>query len=74
VSGRLRDDIDTGNLLEHLVDIGKNSSVEVSVLVALEAVHEGASGHFLYSVLDGFELALNQWVLPVRLSAVFIAI
>jgi len=40
--------------------------VEVSVLVALEAVHEGASSHLLNGILDGLEFALDLWVLTVK--------
>lgn len=68
----LRDDVDTRDLLKHLVDIAKNCSVEVSVLVKLEAVHKGTTSHLFYGILDGFELALNLWVLPAGCQMVLI--
>jgi len=47
------------NLLEHLVDVGEYSAVQVSVIVGDKAVSEAALRHLNDGVLDGVELALN---------------
>ena len=52
----IRDQVNSRDLLEHLVDVGKNHTVELSVLAHLEQTPEGALAHFLDSFLNGDEL------------------
>lgn len=52
----------TTDLLEHLIYIAENRSVQVSVLVHDETVLESSLRHLKYSVLDGIEFALNDRV------------
>lgn len=52
----------TTDLLEHLIYIAKDRSVQVSVLVHDETVLESSLRHLKYSVLDGIEFALNDRV------------
>lgn len=61
--GVIGDQVDTGYLLEHLVDVGKDHTVEVSVLVHCEQVLELPLGHFKHSILDGGELVLDVRVI-----------
>ena len=37
-----RDDIDTRDLLEHLVDVAQNGAMQISVLIRFEAFSESA--------------------------------
>ncbi len=62
VGGVVGDEIDAGNLLEDLVDVGKHDAVEVSVLGHGEQIPEAALGHLGHDVLDGHELVLDEGI------------
>jgi hypothetical protein len=49
----------TTDLLEHLIYIGQNCSVQVPVLVHDEAILESALRHLKDGIFDRVELALN---------------
>lgn len=53
----------TTNLLEHLIDVSQDRSVQVPVLVHGKAVLESALCHLEDGVFDSIELALNRWVI-----------
>ena len=53
------DDIDAGNLLEHLVDVCEYRPMQIAVAVCLETVFETALLHLIGYVLDSLELALD---------------
>jgi hypothetical protein len=61
----------TTNLLEHLVHVGQDCSVQVPVLINGEAVLEPALCHLENGVFDGIKLALNGRVVfrKIRKSA-----
>ena len=61
------DQIDTRDLLEHLVDVGKGHTVELAVLGHVEETGVGALGHFQDGELDGFELVLDEGIVAVFL-------
>lgn len=51
----VRDQINSRDLLEHLVDVGKNHTMELAVLAHLEQTPERALIHFLDRFLNGDE-------------------
>lgn len=61
----VRNQVDTGNLLEHLVDIGKHGAVQMTVLAHGEHVAERPLGHFQDGSLDCDELVLHHCRLRV---------
>lgn len=62
----VRDEVDSADLLEHLVHVGQNGAVEVAVLGASEEVAEAALRHLHDRVLDGEELVLDVRVVTWR--------
>lgn len=70
----VRTRLHTTNLLEHLIHVGKDRSVQVPILVHNEAILESALCHFEDGVLDSIELALNRWIVfgEVRQSAKYL--
>lgn len=57
------DQIDSRNLLEHLVDVSENNAVEVSFWAHGEEIGPSVCFHFQDSVLNFEELGLNNAVL-----------
>lgn len=55
--------VDSGDLLEHLVDIGQDSAMEVAIPVHLEALPKSALRHLKNDVLDSLEFCLDLLVL-----------
>lgn len=53
------DQVDTGDLLEHLVDVGQHGTVEVTVRAHGEHVAEGTLGHLQDGSLDRSELVVD---------------
>lgn len=53
--------VDSTYLLEHLVDVTKDGSMQVPILVPFEAITETALLHLEHGVLDGHELVLHNW-------------
>jgi hypothetical protein len=66
--------VHTADLLEHLVHITQDRSVQVPVLVHYEAILEAALRHLKDGVFDRIELALDCWVIfrEVRKSAKYL--
>lgn len=60
--GIVRDQVDAGDLLEHLVDVGQDDAVEVALLVHLEQVAEAAPLHLNHGVLDRGKFSLEERV------------
>jgi hypothetical protein len=58
------DQINSRDLLEHLVDVGEGHTMEFTVLAHLEQTFVSALVHFLDSFLDRDELVLDVWIIP----------
>jgi hypothetical protein len=69
--GIVRDQVDTRDLLVHLVDIGEDNSVELAVFGHLEQAAVRALGHFNDSLLDIVELSDDVGVVAVQIVDVF---
>jgi hypothetical protein len=67
----VRDQIDTRDLLVHLVDVGENNSVELAVFSHLEQAAVRALGHFDDGLLDVVELGDDVGVVAVQIVDVF---
>lgn len=52
----IRDQVNSRDLLEHLIDVGKDHTVELSVLAHLEQTPERALVHLFHRFLNGDEL------------------
>lgn len=63
----ISDKIDSGNLLEHLIDICEGNSVEFTILAHFEQAPERAFIHFNDGGLNGFKLILDKWVVARKL-------
>lgn len=59
------DQIDTRNLLEHLVDVGKGHTVELAVLGHVEQTGVGALGHLQNGSFDGLEFVPDERIVAV---------
>lgn len=57
-----RDDIDSTDLLKHLVEVTQNGAVEVAILVELEAIRERARSHLEGCILHGCKFRLDLGV------------
>jgi hypothetical protein len=69
--GVVRDQVDTRDLLVHLVDVGEDNSVELAVFGHLEQAAVRALGHLNDSLLDIVELGDDVGVVAVQVVDVF---
>lgn len=58
----LCNEVDTIDLLEHLVAVGENRSVQMPILIAGEEILEASARHDGDRFLNGLELKLDIWV------------
>ena len=49
-------------LLKHLINISQRRTVEISILVHLEAIHETSRSHFKHCIAHSLKFALNLLV------------
>lgn len=63
----VRDEVDSRNLLEHLVDVSKQGAVQVAMAAHGEQIAECTLGHLKDSVLDLVELVVDYLVVDVRI-------
>jgi hypothetical protein len=69
--GVVRDQVDTRDLLVHLVDVGEDNSVELAILGHLEQAAVRALGHFNDGLLDIVELGDDVGIVAVQVVDVF---
>ena len=62
VGGVVGDQVDTRDLLEHLVDVGEHGTMEVTILAHGEQILEAALLHLEHDVLDGTKFVLDEGV------------
>lgn len=66
LGGIVGDEIDTRNLLEHLVDVGDDCTVESAVVVGMEQLAVSTLAHLHGSILDGLEFIVDLLVSNVN--------
>lgn len=66
LGGIVGDEIDTGNLLKHLVDVGDDCTVKSAVVVGMKQLAVSAFAHLHGSFLDGLEFVVDTPVANVN--------
>lgn len=64
----VRDEVDSRNLLEHLVDVGEQRAMQIAVLAHCKQIGECALGHLKDCVFDFVKLAVDRLVVDILVA------